>query len=286
LSKADKQQPLTHFIRSEGLKQFLASSALEYQLLHHQHYFCLRRIELSPEYILISIEKQDDQLKRIKAEHDFIASVSHEMNTPITVISGYIDLLKEDIIESKHQLFFKTIEQQTERLRHLAHQLLQLLRAEQQTVRFTWIDGYAFFERLQLETEALNIKNLIITWEIDEHLDLYGDENLLYTAFRNLIDNAIHYTPLQEGKIWIRWYAARSYSFFEVEDTGVGIAAEYIPKLGERFFRIHTVEDKQGSGLGLSLVKRSLQQHNAEWHIHSKQGQGSLFKLQFKQNLA
>src|SRR5690606_18869788 len=118
--------------------------------------------------------------------------------------------------------------------------------------------------------------------DCDDSLRLLGRPEELRSAFANLVHNATRYTPVG-GKIWIRWFADREHAYLQVEDTGVGIASEHIPRLTERFYRVDQSRsmDTGGTGLGLAIVKHVLLRHQAALQITSQPGKGSCFTCVF-----
>lgn len=122
--------------------------------------------------------------------------------------------------------------------------------------------------------------------DADNDLWIEGDRNQIYSAISNVVYNAVQYSPLP-GRISLRWYEAVDGPVFEVSDTGVGISAEHIPRLTERFYRVDRgrSRDKGGTGLGLAIVKHILARHNARLEIESTPGQGSTFRFCFPPSL-
>jgi two-component system phosphate regulon sensor histidine kinase PhoR len=125
-------------------------------------------------------------------------------------------------------------------------------------------------------------KGLQLQFECDEGLWLYGAEKELYSAFSNLITNALRYTP-EGGRVMVRWYRDEQGAHFEVADTGVGIAPHHIPRLTERFYRVDVgrSRDAGGTGLGLAIVKHVLNRHNGNLRISSTINRGSTFSCNF-----
>jgi two-component system phosphate regulon sensor histidine kinase PhoR len=121
-----------------------------------------------------------------------------------------------------------------------------------------------------------------ITIECDDGLALIGQRDELRSAFANIVFNAARYTEAG-GTIRLRWFADREQAFLQVEDNGVGIEAEHIPRLTERFYRVDKSRsmDTGGTGLGLAIVKHVLIRHQARLQITSKPGEGSCFSCVF-----
>ena len=113
-------------------------------------------------------------------------------------------------------------------------------------------------------------------------VDLLGAEAELASAFGNLVSNAIRYTP-QDGEVCIVWHDAPEGPSFSVEDTGIGIAPEHLPRLTERFYRVDRSRSREsgGTGLGLAIVKHAIARHQAHLDVESKPGHGSRFTIRF-----
>ncbi len=217
---------------------------------------------------------------------DFIANVSHELSTPLTVISGYLENLsgkqrKPEQLENA----LGQMRQQAERMRSLVNDLLQISRLELNETREAEaeVDVASMLSGLVEDLKGPGLpRNHEITLEADAGLRLRGIGKDLYSAFSNLVRNAVQYTP-DGGRIGIRWYAEQGAAFFSVRDTGIGVPQELIPRLTERFYRVDAGRSRAlgGTGLGLSIVKHVLRNHQATLHIESAVGKGSLFLCRF-----
>lgn len=140
----------------------------------------------------------------------------------------------------------------------------------------------AMVERLAADARALSAARHRIGTQVSARLDLLGSEKELASAFGNLVSNAIRYTP-EGGQVTLRWHPMPEGAAFEVADTGIGIAAEHIPRLTERFYRVDRGRSREtgGTGLGLAIVKHALGRHGATLHVSSHPGQGSTFSARF-----
>jgi two-component system phosphate regulon sensor histidine kinase PhoR len=144
------------------------------------------------------------------------------------------------------------------------------------------------FARLKLDAEGLSQGHHQIAFECSSSREVLGDEAEIYSAFSNLVSNAVRYTP-EGGAITVKWSDLDDGAEFSVEDTGPGIAEEHIPRLTERFYRVDRSRsrDTGGTGLGMAIVKHVISRHQGELRIQSKVGVGSRFSLVFgKQRLA
>jgi two-component system phosphate regulon sensor histidine kinase PhoR len=137
-------------------------------------------------------------------------------------------------------------------------------------------------ETIRDDARGLSGEKLSVHLEADAGLDVAGEYNELYSAFSNLVFNAVQYTPPLKS-IFLRWYEDDEGAHLEVEDQGVGIDAEHIPRLTERFYRVDKARSRAlgGTGLGLAIVKHVLIRHGAKLRITSSPGEGSTFVCDF-----
>ena len=223
------------------------------------------------------------QLKQLEnLRRDFVANVSHELKTPLTVLQGYLEML-DDPQHTPPAMTAKAVEQmqlQSERMKNLVDQLLQLSRMETPShdVFDQVVEMPALIGELRAEAEKLATdKALQLTFDI-EPINVYGKRDLLRSAMQNLITNAIRY--IQEGgHVRVTWRRVRDEVEFSVEDNGPGIDGEHLPRLTERFYRVDADRNSEngGTGLGLSIVKQALEHHNSHLEVNSKPGAGSRF---------
>lgn len=217
---------------------------------------------------------------------DFVANVSHELSTPLTVISGYVESLSDARADGeKLDQVIGQMQQQTRRMRNLINDLLQISRLElnEGAARETAVNVPAMLAGLIDEANMLSgERRHRISSEVDEGLWLRGTDSDLYSVFLNLLRNAVQYTP-DGGEIVVRWYGDPAGARFEVRDTGIGIPPQAISRLTERFYRVDTGRSRAvgGTGLGLSIVKHVLRNHDAQLHISSIVGKGSTFRCDF-----
>jgi two-component system phosphate regulon sensor histidine kinase PhoR len=230
----------------------------------------------------ISQQQRLDQMRR-----DFVANVSHELRTPLTVISGFLETLMDsgDGCATHWQRSLDLMHQQATRMQHLVADLLMLSRLEtdRSSPPRERVEVPALLAAIREDAQLLaGDKGHHITLEAEPELRLYGAERELHSAFSNLIGNAVRYTPAG-GEVHIRWWRSGSGAHFSVSDTGIGIPAEHIPRLTERFYRVDTGRSREvgGTGLGLAIVKHVLTRHSARLHVDSRPGRGSTFTIDF-----
>jgi two-component system phosphate regulon sensor histidine kinase PhoR len=219
---------------------------------------------------------------------NFVANVSHELRTPLTVLGGFVETLgnMDQIRTEELKKYLATMQEQTLRMQRLVDDLLTLSKLETAPPRThdEMVDVMALLSGLKEQAELLSgEQHHVITIEVDRTLRLLGSREELLSAFSNLINNAVRYTPAG-GHIALQWKTAPDGgACFSVSDTGEGIALEHIPHLTERFYRVDTARSRAsgGTGLGLSIVKHVLLRHDARLDIGSELGVGSTFTCVF-----
>jgi two-component system phosphate regulon sensor histidine kinase PhoR len=230
------------------------------------------------------------RLEKIKA--DFVANVSHELRTPLTAVKGYIETIKDGAYESDEQLerFLDIVSKHTERLINIVNDLLVLSEVEKKSVPWgeetqKTLEDTDLKKVLVSALDALkpriDAKNINFTMEITEsQTTTRGDGFLLEQMFINLIDNAVKYTP-EGGAVKVTLSKADSAFRVDVEDSGIGIPKEHIPRIFERFYRVDKTRSRKegGTGLGLSIVKHIAIMHGGKVEVESTEGKGSKFTV-------
>lgn len=217
----------------------------------------------------------------------FVSNASHELRTPVTVLLGFLETLKDaPRTPPQEELlgYFKTMFEQAQRMQRLIDDLLTLSRLETTPShrQEEEIDVPVVLASLKDTAELLSAGRHAIALEAEPGLALRGHPEEVRTAFSNLVNNAVRYTP-PGGKIALRWYADAEGAKFAVTDTGEGIAAHHMPYLTQRFYRVDSGRSRAsgGTGLGLSIVKHILMRHEARLQIESRVGEGSTFTCVF-----
>lgn len=226
-------------------------------------------------------------MERVRS--DFIANVSHELRTPLTVLRGYVETLNDagDRMPANYQQMFARMEEQTSRMQNLVEGLLSLTRLESVSPGVhDPVDVPAMLESICADARLLDEQGPALKLILDTPDGLLGSDPELHSAFSNLIFNAVKYTP-PPGEVTVHWFRDGDGKIrLDVSDTGPGIAAEHLPRLTERFYRVdqETGRHHTGSGLGLAIVKHVLSRHGSELDIASTLGQGSCFSCAFDPN--
>lgn len=233
--------------------------------------------------LMVRDVSQEQQLQSMRK--DFVANASHELRSPLTVISGYLDALADDEnLDPTWNTPVLEMRRQAERMRTIIKDLLELSKLEsgEHTQDEQPVDIGGMLALLRKEVMALDQHPRNVRLQLQSDALIKGVESELHSIASNLISNAVKYTPV-EGEIELRWWTDETGAHLAVRDTGVGIAEEHIPRLTERFYRVDPGRARSmgGSGLGLAIVKHALQRHDATLEINSEEGVGSTFTCHF-----
>jgi len=248
-------------------------------------YLSLQMVPYGEGQQLLLVGDVSRQMRLEAMRKDFVANASHELRSPLTVISGYLETLSQDpALDRDLQGPVTEMRRQAERMTAIIRDLLELSRLEEtdEMLGGEPIDIPALLSMLRKDVVARPVHPRDIRIRIDSDAQLLGDEPEIHSAFSNLVDNAAKYTPA-EGSIEMRWWVNDEGGHFSVTDTGMGVPPEHIPRLTERFYRVDAGRSRStgGSGLGLAIVKHVLHRHGAELEIHSTLGKGSEFICHF-----
>jgi two-component system phosphate regulon sensor histidine kinase PhoR len=228
----------------------------------------------------ITAEARLDSMRK-----DFVANASHELRSPLTVVSGYLDSLAEDPgLDPAWQAPVQEMRRQSERMGRIVHDLLELSRLEasgSEADRMP-VDVGGMLALLCKEIRTRPEPTAQVALQLDTDAMLLGSEPELHSIFSNLLSNAAKYTP-SNGRIDVRWWIDERGANVEFRDTGIGIAPEHLPRLTERFYRVDAGRSRKlgGSGLGLAIVKHALQRHGGRLEVASIEGKGSCFTCRF-----
>jgi two-component system phosphate regulon sensor histidine kinase PhoR len=227
----------------------------------------------------ITERERSDAMRR-----DFVANVSHEIRTPLTVVAGFVETLTNlPLSEVERKRVLALMGQQTQRMQSLVGDLLTLARLEgsPRPPPDAWLPLARLGAAVENDARGLSAGRHRLSFDWGDEVELAGNESELISAVTNLVSNAVRYTP-ESGQIEVRWrQRPEGAGEITVRDTGPGIAAEHLPRLTERFYRVDgsRSRDTGGTGLGLAIVKHVVQRHGGELQIESTPGQGSTFTL-------
>jgi two-component system phosphate regulon sensor histidine kinase PhoR len=231
----------------------------------------------------VSREMQVESMRK-----DFVANASHELRSPLTVITGYLDALADDEkLDPTWNSPVLEMRRQAERMSTIINDLLVLSKLESgesvQTEQVIDIVGMLALLRREVMGQSERPRRVEVRIESDAWLK--GVESEIHSVVSNLVTNAVKYTA-NDDEIEMRWWTDADGGHLAVRDTGAGIAPEHIPRLTERFYRVDSGRARElgGSGLGLAIVKHALQRHDARLEIESQEGSGSTFTCHFPSN--
>ncbi len=295
LRSEDVGTPLLNLLRSPGFLRYYEAEkfALPFEMVSPRN----SEIQLS---ISISFFAERNRLlfardvtrtyRLEKMRKDFVANVSHELRTPLTVINGYLETFAEHGGENpRWDRAIAQMLQQSRRMHQLIQDLMLLSRLESlpKTADHQVIHMHSLMDMIREEILAAAKGPRTVVIECDDAITLKGQSAEIRSAFSNLAVNAARYTG-DNDTITLRWRQDQGHLVFEVEDTGIGIEPQYIPRLTERFYRVDQSRslDTGGTGLGLAIVKHVLLRHRGELKIQSVPGKGSIFACYFPLALA
>ncbi len=244
----------------------------------------VRAAILGEEYILLLADDRTEITRTEEIRNDFVANVSHELKTPVGAISLLAEALESSADDEEAvRRFAKRMHKESGRLAALVQDIIELSRLQGASVtqEGTAVDINAVIaeavDRSQLPAESKKIQ-IVVGERVDA--TVYGDRDLLVTALRNLIDNAIRYSP-ENTRVGVGVRSKDGLIAVSVTDQGEGLTPEDQERVFERFYRVDAARSRHtgGTGLGLSIVKHVASNHGGEVTLWSRPGQGSTFTL-------
>ncbi len=286
----DRGEPIANFVRGPAFAEYLKEGDFSQPLQLRGAGADPRTLSLQivaygeAERLLLSHDVTGAE--RLEAmRRDFVANVSHELRTPLTVLGGFLETIRDLKLDAQRvRDYVALMAPQAERMRRLIEDLLTLSALEHAPAppRAERVKVQPLLARIRAEAEVLTAGRHRITLEMTEGHDLIGAESEIASAFTNLVSNAVRYTP-EGGTVRLTWRSGAEGAEFAVEDTGIGIEPEHLPRLTERFYRVDRSRSREtgGTGLGLSIVKHALARHQASLDVDSTPGKGSRFAARF-----
>jgi two-component system phosphate regulon sensor histidine kinase PhoR len=234
---------------------------------------------------VVAVVHDVTEIRRLeRMRRDFVANVSHELKTPLTAIRGFAETLRgSPVPEAQREAYLDIILRHAERLQRLIDDILELSRVEgrQQPLALGEVDvariAAVLLRDLEPQLEARRIRAELapgsrgVAW---------ADRRAVEQIFANLLDNASKYTE-EGGRILVRVAENGTHVRLEVEDNGIGVPAEDLPRIFERFYRVDKARSRDlgGTGLGLAIVKHLAQAQDGEVSVRSRPGEGSVFSV-------
>ncbi len=288
LKKKDNGQRIDNLLRSPVFARYLVSRDYRQKItlpspVNDQILLQINIVPYGGGQRLLLAEDITHLRKLERMRKDFAANVSHELKTPLTVLKGYLETLKEqDQADPLVKHAVGKMSEQSDRMQALVDDLLLLTRLETRAKHTDCVDVTRLLKQICHEGKIIGKNAQRIQLEIDCQENLLGDEQELRSAFSNLLVNALKYSP-PETQVRVRWHRTGQYLCLSVKDQGEGIAEKELSRVTERFYRIDRKRPYKinGTGLGLSIVKHVLIRHDAQLEINSQIGKGSEFRCLF-----
>ena len=289
--RRDLGQPVANFLRHPDFVAWLEaadfSEPLTLRGVRGDAVLLVRLIEFGDEQKLLISRDVTAQEKLETMRRDFVANVSHELKTPITVLAGFVETLGDAQIElsaAQRQRYLALMAEQAQRMQQLIEDLLTLSALESSPAPEDEqpIEVQGLVEQLAEEARVLSARRHKVMARIERNCRLHGSARELHSAFSNLVSNAVRYTP-DGGTVTLFWRLEEGRGVFGVEDTGIGVEPRHIARLTERFYRVDHGRSREtgGTGLGLAIVKHVLTRHQAGLEVESAPGKGSTFRAVF-----
>lgn len=286
----DRGQPVVNLIRQPEFHRYLEagdygeSVLVEWSRGGARRALALQAVpfEIDERLLLSRDVTQIEAVARMR--RDFIANVSHELKTPLTVIAGFVETMQDlDLDDRQRARYLGLMQEQARNMQRLVNDLLTLsaLESENSPAGEERFAVLPLLLEVSADAKALSGGRHAVELDVGVPATITGSRDELRSAFSNLVSNAIRYTP-SGGRVALSWRVeASGCGVFAVADTGIGIANEHLPRLTERFYRVDRSRSRAtgGTGLGLAIVKHVLLRHQADLGIESVPGEGSTFSV-------
>jgi two-component system sensor histidine kinase SenX3 len=248
-----------------------------------------KAVQFGDRYVMLLVDDLTEAKRLEDTRRDFVANVSHELKTPI----GAISLLAEAITGATEDpaaitKFAQSLQKESQRLANIVQELIQLSRVQGANLADTIVQldlGTVIADAVDRNQLLASQNNIRLASTVEGPIALQGDYEMLVTAIRNLVENAILYSE-PGGQVGVGVKVIDDVAEITVTDSGIGIPESEQERIFERFYRVDPSRSRQtgGTGLGLSIVKHAASQHKGEIKIFSKVGVGSTFTLRIPIN--
>lgn len=290
----DIDQPLINLVRNPNFLKYMANQQWENPLKissprSRSKILSIQLVSYGDQQVLL-LSRDITKIEKLeRMRQDFIANVSHELKTPLTVLRGFLETIRDLPLNREQQReYIELMYSQAHRMQNLVEDLLTLSSLEaapapqdlQETVLLSALAQKTLEDALRMSNGQHQI-----TAHIEPNIEVFGNAAELFSALSNTVTNAVRYT-LPQGSIHISLNKpaqneSETQAIFSVKDTGIGVSAEHIPRLTERFYRVDRGRSREqgGTGLGLAIVKHVVQRHGGQLDIQSKPNEGSTFTI-------
>jgi len=235
--------------------------------------------------LALSFNQMADKLEKTETmRRELIGDVTHELRTPLTAVKGYLEGLMDGVLPADPETY-QQIHSEINRLQRLVNDLQELSRVEAGAfqLQLTPVSPASLIERIQSTLgRQFEDKNIQLEISVESNLpDILVDKDRVIQVLTNLVGNALHYTP-SGGKVYVHAFREKSVVRFSITDTGIGISAEQMPFIFNRFYRTDKSRTRAsgGSGIGLTITKALVQAHQGKiWAESNGEGKGSTFSF-------
>ena len=283
--KADIGIRIVNLIRDPALARYLAREQFDEPLVvarntGPQVHLSFQVVPYSGTQRLMLVRDVSHMVALESMRKDFVANASHELRSPLTVMTGYLEtLLQDDALDPALRGPLAEMQRQTQRMNGIVNDLLDLSRLDALASEAPGnrVDVAALAAMLRKDVLARPVK-LQVSVDLQTTAQLAGDEAELMSAFSNLVDNAVKYTP-PGGRVAVEAGEEGGVTRITVRDTGAGIAADELPRIWDRLYRSDRTRHERGLGLGLSFVRAIVEAHGGRVEVESRPESGSTFTV-------
>lgn len=287
--RTDRGQRVDNILRDPTFVSYLRSGSYDQPIeipspMHDGNWLYLHIVPYGENQKLLLIRDITERVRLNKMRRDFVANASHELRSPLTVINGYLDALATDTdVPDGWERPLQQMQEQANRMRQIIEELIELSRLETagSAPDDTDVDIAALLARAKKTYQDRDdVPDIVVS--CSTAANLRGSATDIESVVTNLLSNAVRHTE-PDGRVTLEWRDTADGADLVVSDSGEGIAAEHLPRLTERFFRVDRGRARTdgGIGLGLAIVKYALNRHDAELSIESTAGEGSTFTCRF-----
>ena len=287
--KKDRGQRIDNIVRDPGLTALLHSDDQSHSVeikspVKDGNWLDCRIVPYGVDQKLVFLRDVTERMRLSKMRRDFVANASHELRSPLTVISGYLDALADDPETPADWTGpVDQMQAQARRMTQIVSELLELsgLEGGSKATTSEIVDVAGLVAGVKKSYSGHGESAEILT-NMESSAQIRGNSSQIESVIANLVSNAVRHTPL-DGTVTVSWRSGPDGADLVVADTGEGIADEHIPRLTERFFRVDRGRSREdgGIGLGLAIVKHVLTRHDAVLYIASEAGEGATFCCHF-----
>ncbi len=259
-----------------------------YQIKKNGKTFSIQTIVFEDSSFEITIKDITKTEKTRLLKQEMTNNIAHELRTPVTSLRGYLETLNtQELPDDKRSQFIDRAYQQTIRLSTLIEDVSLISKIEEAPSQFTKesVNLWQLINDVRIDlTDKLQENDIKLNVKVDEELTIDGNYTLLYSIFRNMLDNSISYAGTHINVNITNYMEDEDYVYFSYCDTGKGVDEQYLPRLFERFYRVNEgrTRDTGGSGLGLSIVKNAVLFHKGEIQVKNRASGGLEFFFTLK----